>query len=485
MKDISIYIHIPFCLKKCNYCDFYSIGIKEYYNKGSYKKKYNYKKLVGLFINSLKNEMDFYSKYFFNISVSSIYIGGGTPSFLNSNIIIEILHYIYNRFKIANNCEITIEANPEDLTESKLIDYKTAGINRLSLGIQSFDDNDLQFLERRGSREKNLNSIELAKKYFDNISCDLIAGLPYSDIAKSLEILSNYAINHISVYMLTVYKNLKLYSNIKNKIDMIEKKIVNDYLKTLKWMNKNKFIQYEISNFAKSKKYYSKHNLRYWKRKPYLGFGPAAAGFFDNIRYSNGYICQYIELYNKIYNKIYSNKKNFSEKYYKNKERKDDCENSGKVSYLNQEKVQRTLYFMNNLENVIKNNGDIKNKNDIENSSDIGNSSEIKNNNIRKNTKNIVEKIKYFYLNNSHMFNVYENLTDKEIEEEYIMLSLRMNRGLSLELFKRKFGRNFIKEKDNIIDTLIRDKKVELKNGYFRIIPESYIYFNDIVSKLI
>lgn len=414
-KSLSIYIHIPFCLYKCNYCDFYSIGLKPFnlLKSNSSKKFQNNKinEIIKSFVNAIENEIDFYSIFFSNYKIKTIYFGGGTPSILDPHIIEHILLHINKRFKIEKKCEITIEANPEDLTEQKISFYKKSGINRISIGIQSFENKDLEFLERRGNNKKNLHAIEIATKHFDNISCDLITGLPYSSVVKNLDILKTFKIQHISIYMLTIYKDLRLYSLIKNKIDKIEEKTVNDYLLALKWCKENGYKQYEISNFAQNRNYFSKHNIVYWKRKPYLGFGPSASGFFKNIRYKNGLLNKYISFYEKK-NKIIEN-----------------------YSFKNSCKDKKE--FLN------------------------------------------------FYNINRNYFSEIENLTKIEVEEEFIMLSLRLNKGLSLKEYEKRFHQNFIKEKATILNELLEEKKVKIIDNYLKIVPEYFIFFNDIISKLI
>ena len=273
MKKIGVYIHIPFCKQKCYYCDFVSFE-----NQKSLQKEY---------FKELKNEIkDFFSKNEYEIS--TIYIGGGTPSFVDSSFIKEILEQIPKN----NTEEITIEVNPGTVNIDKLKVYKEAGINRLSIGLQSTQDRLLKQIGRIHNFEDFLNTYNMAKDIgFDNINVDLMIGLPnqsIQDIKQSLEIITNLGLNHISVYSLIVEENTKI-------ADLIERNVLQlpdeELERNMYWYVKNYlelkgYNHYEISNFAK-KGFESKHNLDCWNQKEYIGFGLAAHSYLNNTRFSN------------------------------------------------------------------------------------------------------------------------------------------------------------------------------------------------------
>jgi len=265
----SIYIHIPFCSNICSYCDF----CKFYYNE----------KIVDSYINSLIEEIKTNYK---NEEIETLYIGGGTPSTLD---ILE-LEKLFDGLKIiktSSNFEFTFECNVLDLTEEKLIFLKNHNVNRLSIGIQSFQKEILSFLERNYDKEIIFNKIELAKKYFSNINVDLMYAVPgetLDNLKDDLNLFLTLDINHISTYSLIIEEHTKLSINKTDYIDEdLDYKMYELICDTLK---DNGFIHYEISNFSKNK-YQSKHNLTYWKNRHYYGFGLSASGYINNIRYTN------------------------------------------------------------------------------------------------------------------------------------------------------------------------------------------------------
>ena len=274
MKEIGIYIHIPFCKQKCNYCDFISFAKKEEFHKR--------------YIEALINEIQYFLNKNQNIKISTIYIGGGTPSVIESKFIKEIM----SQFNIENLKEATIEVNPETITKLKLEDYKKAGINRLSIGLQSTNNELLKEIGRIHNFEEFLNTYNIAKEVgFQNINVDLMIGLPnqtIADIKKSLEEITKLNPNHISVYSLIVEKETK----ISKMIDEGILKLPDEEMeRQMYWYVKNflelqGFKHYEISNFAK-KGYESKHNLDCWNQKEYIGFGIAAHSYIDKVRFSN------------------------------------------------------------------------------------------------------------------------------------------------------------------------------------------------------
>ena len=275
-KELGIYVHIPFCKQKCYYCDFIS-----YSNKSEFIKEY---------VEAVKKEIKTYNLK--NYIVTTIYIGGGTPSYIESKYIQEILETIKENFEIVENCEITLEVNPGTVTKEKLNQYKKSGINRLSIGLQSIDNKLLKEIGRIHTYEEFLQTYKNAKATgFDNINIDLIIGIPnqiLEDIKKEIDEIVKLEPNHISTYSLIVEEGTKLEKMIQNGTYKLpnenEERKMYWYIK--KYLEKNGYIQYEISNFAKPNKE-SKHNKNCWEQKEYIGIGLAAHSYIDNVRYSN------------------------------------------------------------------------------------------------------------------------------------------------------------------------------------------------------
>lgn len=274
----AIYIHIPFCKKKCIYCNFYFSTNLSFIDK---------------IFNSLIEELILKKNFLYGFIVNTIYFGGGTPSIFPSNYIYKILKTIYYNYNLSSNLEITLECNPGDINKNKLKVLYNIGINRLSLGVQSFIDNDLRFMNRTHTSSDVYKSIiDIKNAGFININIDLMYGLPTTNndnLIKNIEKFIDFDIPHLSAYCLTIEPKTKLYSLIKkNKISIInDHKQVQQYNIIKKIIKKNNFIQYEISNFGK-KNFFSQHNINYWKRiNPYIGIGPSASSFKDNIRQIN------------------------------------------------------------------------------------------------------------------------------------------------------------------------------------------------------
>jgi len=285
----GIYIHIPFCKKKCNYCNFFSVA--------SLKNK-------NAFLESLKIEIETQKDYLKNDKINTIYFGGGTPSLLSVSeisVIIEQLHKFYN---ISNNPEITLESNPDDLSKQKINELKQTPVNRLSVGIQSFFQEDLNYLDRTHDTAQAENALKyLQDSGFDNLTIDLIYGIPTSTNKmweQNLEKFFSFRIPHLSAYSLTVEQKTILYHQIKKQKlrQPEENKSIEQYKILLDRSKKYNFINYEISNFAKEG-YFSKHNSNYWLGKNYLGLGPSAHSFNGISRQWNiSNITKYIDLIN-------------------------------------------------------------------------------------------------------------------------------------------------------------------------------------------
>lgn len=276
MKELGIYIHIPFCIKKCKYCDFVS-----YANSG-FAEKYIEAVLKEIDIENQKSEY----------IVTTIYIGGGTPSSVDAKYIGYILNKLKEKFNIKEDAEITIEINPGTVTEEKLNQYKEYGINRLSIGLQETDNNLLKMLGRIHTYEEFLNVYNIAREVgFDNINVDLMIGLPNQDlenITNSLEKIINLNPKHISVYSLIIEEGTVLCKEIESgTLNLPNEELEREqYWHVKNTLEKNGYIHYEISNFAK-KGFESKHNMNCWEQKEYIGFGIAAHSYIDGIRYSN------------------------------------------------------------------------------------------------------------------------------------------------------------------------------------------------------
>ena len=273
----GIYIHIPFCKSKCGYCGFYSLPSL---------------KLKERFLEALKEEMVTRKRYLKSETVNTIYFGGGTPSLLTISEIGDLLHLINTHYSVAENAEITLEANPDTLSLGYLQALRKMGVNRLSIGIQSFFDNDLKYLSRRHDATHARQCLDWAKQAgFDNISIDLIYGLPTSDAKQwnhNLDIFFDYDLPHLSAYALTLEPNSILTKQIElGKAQPInEEDALRDYEILCRGAKENGYLHYEISNFCK-RGMHSKHNASYWFGTPYAGFGPSAHSFDGTSRQCN------------------------------------------------------------------------------------------------------------------------------------------------------------------------------------------------------
>jgi len=243
-------------------------------------------------LKSIEKEIKMRQLYLNGAKISSIYFGGGTPSILNKGEIKNLINTIHNNFKIDSDAEITLECNPDDLDKKKLLELKEIGINRLSIGIQSFDDVDLKFMNRSHNAKEALSCIQFAKEAgFKNITIDLIYGLPNQSNEswkKNLALMLTLDIQHFSAYSLTVEPKTKLKHLIDKKlVTPLDDKITVEHFNTLlEIANENNFVHYEISNFGKEG-FFSSHNTAYWKNKHYLGVGPSAHSFNGSSRQWN------------------------------------------------------------------------------------------------------------------------------------------------------------------------------------------------------
>ena len=275
MERLSLYIHIPFCVKKCEYCDFYSLCDL------SLRAKY---------VNALIAQIKDFRSEAKNKLVDTIYFGGGTPSLLSGDDMLRIMKTIRSVFRVAEEAEISLEANPGTLNPEKLSAYREAGINRLSLGLQSADPKELQRLGRIHTKEEFENSFLLARlEGFQNINVDIMYALP-DQTEQTLSDTLDYVIaldpDHISFYGLKIEPETPFgrEENIESSLP-VEDTQADMYLNSVKKLENAGFLQYEISNFSKPG-FECIHNLKNWKCRDYLGFGPAAHSFFDGKRYS-------------------------------------------------------------------------------------------------------------------------------------------------------------------------------------------------------
>ncbi|MBP5643804.1 MAG: radical SAM family heme chaperone HemW [Bacteroidales bacterium] len=265
----GIYIHIPFCKSKCAYCNFFSVV--------SEKQRAD-------FLEALKKEAIERKDYLGGEDVRTIYFGGGTPSLLKPSEIADILDVLYQNYKIIESPEITLEANPDTVSKESLLAYKSLGINRISIGIQSFFDDDLQYLSRKHDSQHARKVIDWAQEVgFQEVTMDLIYGIPTltdEKWRKNLEIFFATGINHLSAYALTVEEKTALGQRIKKGVaePVDEDAMIRHYDILIEMTEDQGFEHYEISNFARPE-HYSKHNCIYWKGEKYLGLGPSAHSF--------------------------------------------------------------------------------------------------------------------------------------------------------------------------------------------------------------
>ena len=406
-KELGIYIHIPFCQHKCDYCDFISFSNKQNMAK-------SYVEAVKKEINSYFQNKDFLDNY----NITTIYIGGGTPSFIDSEYIVEIMNLlemklIRNQTKF-EDMEITIEVNPGTVNQKKLEDYKKAKINRLSIGLQSTNNSILKEIGRIHSFEQFLETYRLANQVgFENINVDLMIGLPnqrIEDVKESLNEMINLkpAPTHISVYSLIVEERTVIAQKMENHQlqEMDEDLERNMYWYVKDTLELNGYKHYEISNFAKEGKE-SKHNMNCWLQKEYIGIGVSAHSYINGIRYAN---CETIE------------------EYIDNMEVK-NSELIGKI-LMN---AQRT-YIEKNIENNRRN--------------------EEKIHKIKQ-----IEKI--------YEIEEVQNIEDKK--KEYMLLGLRKIEGVQISKFKEKFIDNpiFLFRKE--LEKLVNDGLISIDGDYIKL----------------
>ncbi|MDC3109758.1 radical SAM family heme chaperone HemW [Flavobacteriales bacterium] len=297
----GIYIHIPFCKKACSYCNFHFSTSLILYQE---------------MINAIKKEVILRSKNY-NDEIETIYFGGGTPSLLKIKDIDDIFLTIENNYNLSNNIEITIEANPDDFSKEKLKSLSKTKINRISLGVQTLNDDALKLMRRVHSSKQSIDSIENSLLFFKNISIDLIYGIPNLDINsldQDLRLSQYYDIKHISTYALTVESKTLLESQInKNLVTMPQDgDVYKQYMYINNFLSNENYENYEMNSYAKNG-FYSRNNSGYWLRKKYIGIGPSAHSFdgftrswniSNNSEYIKGLKCNKLNVKREVLSKV-------------------------------------------------------------------------------------------------------------------------------------------------------------------------------------
>ena len=274
MKKLGLYIHIPFCLKKCLYCDFYSLPQGEVPNE---------------YLDALFAQLDEYGLQTADYAVDTVFLGGGTPSLLNEKQIDRLFHQLYRDFNVTKKAEVTVEANPGTVDPKKLKAFRKAGVNRLSLGTQSFCDRDLKVCGRVHDVKENIDAFSAARKAgFDNINLDLMFGLPEqspADLIGSLNTALKLGAEHISFYGLKIEPGTPFFER-RDTLSLPDEDTERDmYFVSREMLLQSGYFHYEISNFAKKDRY-CRHNIKYWNGDEYLGIGPAAHSYFAGKRFS-------------------------------------------------------------------------------------------------------------------------------------------------------------------------------------------------------
>lgn len=503
--EIAIYIHWPFCESKCPYCDFNS-HVSKIIDQESWKKRY----LSEIYL--YKNLISYYK-------IRSIFFGGGTPSLMNPDIISKILELI-NKFSNIDKAEITLEANPTSFEVNKFKDFKLAGINRVSIGTQSFNDKNLVFLGRNHDSKLALYAIENAANIFSNYSFDLIYALPgqeVNDWMQELEFSVSLQSPHISLYQLTIEDNTKFAAQYKAKrFSLPSNDIANQmYLHTNKFLKKNGYLHYEISNYAK-KGFESRHNLAYWEYLPYIGIGPGAHG---RLHFDKAILRLDADLDKKLYlngTLDLDSNKHFTKDLFLNSEL--NVSNSNLKLYL-ENNISESQYDFN-LQNDLKNIKNITlNEDQNINNNYVFDFSLFKNNNEKYNNKAEVT-----YDNNNQIINnVNHNLTKQEskninvvttfavknpkiwlesqplehntsetlnkiaIFQEIVLMSMRINKGINLQYLFELTKINLLILMQQSINFNIYKKMFKIsKNKKYLQIKQKYRHITDyLIAKIL
>ncbi len=275
MSNVGLYVHIPFCERKCNYCDFYSFHADK-------EQQDRYIDIVLNEINHWKNTL------LFDKTIDTVYIGGGTPSVLGTTLLSRLLNNITSELNVATDAEITLEVNPNSVSSLDLNSLISCGLNRISMGLQSAKDDELKLLGRLHTAYDAAKAIELFYKCgIHNFSLDVMLGIPLQtqeSLTETLDFCVKSGAEHISTYMLKIEKNTEFYKNPNNLVFANEDTLADLYESTCKILSENGFRHYEISNFCKNNKF-SRHNMKYWTLDDYLGIGPSAHSMIGSKRF--------------------------------------------------------------------------------------------------------------------------------------------------------------------------------------------------------
>lgn len=281
---LGLYIHIPFCNRRCVYCDFYLLELKDNFQHPQSKET-----VYQDFLNSLQKEIQLYQKELKQREFQSLYMGGGTPSLLNREKFSFLCDLLFSNFHFSKDFEFCIESNPESIDSEKLSGYREWGVNRISLGCQSFHDSLLKQLGRESSKDEILQKYKLIRSMnFENINLDLIFGLlPMEEYQKDLKISVSLEPNHISCYGLSLERK-SFQRKVQNKDFLVctDEESLKQYQFSHRFLEANHYFFYEVSNFAQ-KGWECQHNWLYWDQKDYLGLGPSACGTLSGVRYKN------------------------------------------------------------------------------------------------------------------------------------------------------------------------------------------------------
>jgi oxygen-independent coproporphyrinogen-3 oxidase len=427
MDDISIYIHLPFCKKKCYYCDFYSLPA------GSLPETFIENYLLSVLL-ELLNYTDLLKSY----RIKTIYIGGGTPNIIETLRLETFLELFFDILKKINPDfydnieEITIETNPEYIYKNLMKMLKDKGINRISCGIQTISKRSAEILGRYISKNKIMSSIETIAEYFTNFSLDFILGVPGHYLKDELRFIENLnyrfnSLKHISAYILMIPFGTPIYYKILEK--QTENKSIKEYKYFNKFISQLGFKQYEISNYCKPG-FESKHNLAYWNRQKYIGLGATASSYLYNVRYTNSCIAEYYQMFSDLIKDWDLTLSNFKS-------------------------------LIEDLQNRTFNNRYLRND---------------------SNTKSFYENLLVYIKKNNIS---HELLNKAQMINEKIFLSLRTNEGLNLNSFANEFGQDFLSDKKNEIFRLQKMNDLIIEKGNIKIPSEKFLIYNKIVGELL
>lgn len=428
MKNLGLYIHIPFCKTKCSYCDFVSFCYGE-----DKQKEY---------LDALLLEIEFYKNKFKDKVFDSLYIGGGTPSAVFNGFIEKLSKKVFDSFNFAPDTEFTIEVNPNSFNEEKLTEYLRARVNRISIGVQCLNDKVTNFIGRVQTRSAVENAFNILNKHnFVNISADIMLAMPNEsdqDIIDTINFFKQNNVKHVSAYSLQVEENTPLFDRVQ-----AGEGVPNDdesrrqYDLAVELLKRAGYNRYEVSNFA-IPGYESRHNQKYWNNTEYLGLGVSAHSFYNNMRiFNTSNLNEYIKKCKNLPNLI-----------------KKPCKN--------------TLKTLNNCE--------IK-------KSDAENKTTTKHIKTDKPNSNFIKRVKEF----SKILPIggYEFLDENTQKTERIMLSLRTSKGLDIDAFNKEFSSNFLSEHKKTIENLKKINAVILEDNHLIITDEFFYLSNAIIEEFI